>query len=143
MLWPFALYFSIVIILVVAILVFSSLLGERHHERSTGDPYESGIMVTGGARGRFDVGFFLIAVFFVIFDLEAIFLFGWALVVREAGWIGYVEALIFMAVLLVALAYLWRIGALELKRLQHVIKGAIDLRHRTPSERPCATGWDR
>lgn len=143
MLWPFALYFSIVIILVAAILIISSLLGERHRERSTGDPYESGIMATGGARGRFDVSFFLIAVFFVIFDLEAIFLFGWAVVVREAGWIGYVEALIFMAVLLAALAYLWRIGGLELKKLQHVIKGTADLRCPRPSEKPSATAWDR
>ena len=115
MLWPFALYFGVVIALVSAILIVSALLGERHLERSTGEPYESGMMVTGTSRGRFDVSFFLIAVFFVIFDLEAIFLFGWAVSVRETGWMGYVEAVIFIAVLLAALVYLWRVGGLEVR----------------------------
>lgn len=115
MLWPFALYFGAVIALVSVILIVSALLGERHLERSTGEPYESGMMVTGTSRGRFDVSFFLIAVFFVIFDLEAIFLFGWAVSVRETGWMGYVEAVIFIAVLLAALVYLWRVGGLEVR----------------------------
>jgi len=114
-LWPFALYFAVVIALVSAILIISALLGERHLERSTGEPYESGMIVTGTSRGRFDVSFFLIAVFFVIFDLEAIFLFGWAVSIRETGWVGYAEAIIFIAVLLAALVYLWRVGGLDVR----------------------------
>jgi len=124
-LWPFALYFAVVIILVSAILIISALLGERHLERSTGEPYESGMMVTGTSRGRFDVSFFLLAVFFVIFDVEAIFLFGWAVSVRETGWMGYVEAVIFIVVLLAALVYLWRVGGLEVRTRQNsrIVRG--------------------
>lgn len=92
----------------------SFLLGERHKERATGEPYESGMVITGSARLRFDARFYLIAVFFVIFDLEAVFIFGWAVALRELGWPGYVEAVIFIGVLLAGLVYLWRLGALDM-----------------------------
>jgi len=94
-------------------LGLSYLLGERHKGRARGEPYESGIAPTGSARLRFDVKFYRVATFFVIFDLEAVFLFAWALSVRELGWLGYVEVLVFVGILLVALVYLWRIGALD------------------------------
>jgi NADH-quinone oxidoreductase subunit A len=97
-------------------LGLSFLLGERHRERATGQPYESGVPVTGSARLRFDVRFYLIAVFFVIFDLEAVFIFGWAVDLRELGWPGYVEIVIFIGVLLAGLVYLWRLGALEMRK---------------------------
>jgi NADH-quinone oxidoreductase subunit A len=115
-LWPFALYFFAVVALVGVMLGLSFLLGERHRERATGQPYESGMPVTGSARLRFDVRFYLIAVFFVIFDLEAVFIFGWAVDLRELGWPGYVEIVIFIGVLLAGLVYLWRLGALEMRK---------------------------
>jgi NADH-quinone oxidoreductase subunit A len=59
------------------------------------------------------VHFYLVAMFFVIFDLEAVFLYAWAVAVRELGWAGYAEAIVFIVVLLVGLAYLWRQGALD------------------------------
>jgi NADH-quinone oxidoreductase subunit A len=62
---------------------------------------------------RFDVKFYLVAMFFVIFDIEAVFIFAWSIALREAGWAGYVEILVFIAVMVCALVYLWRIGALE------------------------------
>lgn len=111
-LWPLALYFGIVLILAVMLLAVSALLGERHHERATGLPYESGVASTGSARLRFGVSFYLIAVFFVIFDVEAAFLFAWAIALRELGWAGYLEGLIFIGVLMAALGYLWRSGGL-------------------------------
>ena len=114
-LWPLTLYFFAVIALVAAIMLLSHLLGERHRERTTGEPYESGITVTGSARVRFNVNFYLIAVFFVIFDLEALFILAWAVGVRELGWAGYLEILVFIGVLLAGLAYLWLIGALDLR----------------------------
>ena len=67
-LWPLAVYFGIVLLLAVLLLAASALLGERHHERATGLPYESGVASTGSARLRFGVSFYLVAVFFVIFD---------------------------------------------------------------------------
>ncbi|MBZ0157532.1 MAG: NADH-quinone oxidoreductase subunit A [Alphaproteobacteria bacterium] len=94
-------------------LVLSHLLGQRHRERATGEPYESGIVATGSARLRFDIKFYLVAMFFVIFDLEAVFIYAWAVSLRETGWAGYFEMLFFIGVLLAALVYLWRLGALE------------------------------
>jgi NADH-quinone oxidoreductase subunit A len=113
MLWPLALYFAIVLLLVVMLLGLSAVLGQRHHERATGLPYESGVVSTGSARLRFGVSFYLVAVFFVIFDLEAAFLFAWAIALHDIGWTGYLEGLVFIGVLLAALGYLWRSGGLS------------------------------
>jgi NADH-quinone oxidoreductase subunit A len=94
----------------------SSLLGQRHRERDTGEIYESGIAVTGDARLRKSAHFYLVAMFFVIFDIETVFIVSWAVAWRELGWIGYIEIVIFIAVLLAALVYLWRIGALDWRK---------------------------
>ena len=112
-LWPLAVYFVAVVAVVAAMIGISHVLGERHAERATGQPYESGIVSEGSARIRFPVKFYLVAMLFVIFDLEAVFLFAWAVAARELGWAGYVEAMVFTGVLVAALAYLWRSGALD------------------------------
>ncbi len=111
--WPLVLYFVLVILLVTAMLIASALLGERHRERATDAPYEGGIVSEGSARVRLSARFYLIAMFFVIFDLESVFLFAWAVGARELGWTAYAEALIFTLVLVAALVYLWRVGALD------------------------------
>ena len=111
--WPLVVYIVLVGMLVIAMLSMSFVLGERHHDRATGSPYESGILSEGSARVRFSAKFYLIAMFFVVFDLEAVFLFAWAVAVRETGWAGYAEALLFIMILLATLAYLWRVGALD------------------------------
>jgi NADH-quinone oxidoreductase subunit A len=112
-LWPLAVYFAAVVVVVTVMISLSYVLGERHREKQTGEPYESGIVSTGTARVRFDIKFYLMAMFFVIFDLEAVFIFAWAVSVRETGWAGYAEMLVFTGILLAALIYLWRLGALE------------------------------
>lgn len=112
-LWPLGLYFAAVLIIVTAMLALSYFLGERHREKQTSEPYESGVVSTGTARVRFDVKFYLIAMFFVIFDLEAVFIFAWAVSIRETGWSGYAEMMVFIGILTATLVYLWRIGALE------------------------------
>jgi NADH-quinone oxidoreductase subunit A len=112
-LWPLGVYSLAVLLLVIVMLVLSHFLGQRHRERSTDEPYESGILATGQARLRLDVKFYLIAMLFVIFDLEAVFIFAWSVSLRELGWSGYIEMLIFIAVLLAALFYLWRLRALD------------------------------
>ncbi len=94
-------------------ITLSYFLGERHREKQTAEPYESGIVSTGTARVRFDIKFYLIAMFFVIFDLEAVFIFAWAVSVQENGWPGYIEMLIFIGILTAALIYIWKLGALE------------------------------
>lgn len=112
-LWPLAIYFIVVIILAAGMLGVSYVLGQHHRERATGIPYESGMAPTGSARLRFLADFYLIAMFFVIFDLESVFIFAWAISMRELGWSGYIGVLIFIATLVAALAYLWRVGALD------------------------------
>lgn len=113
LLWPLVVYFALVIVIVAGMVGLSYILGERHKDRQTGEPYESGIVSTGSARMRFDARFYLVAMFFVIFDLESVFIFAWAVALREAGWAGYVEILVFIGVLVAVLIYLWRLGALD------------------------------
>jgi NADH-quinone oxidoreductase subunit A len=112
-LWPLGLYFILVIGLVAVMLGLSYVLGQRHREAATGEPYEGGIVSAGSAHVRFSLKFYLVAMFFVIFDLEAVFIFSWAIAGRELGWRGYWEVLIFIGVLVATLAYLWRLGALD------------------------------
>ena len=77
-------------------------------------PFESGIVPVGAAeQTRLSIEFYLIAMFFVIFDLETIFIFGWAVAFFELGWRGYLGASVFIVILLVALVYEWRTGALD------------------------------
>jgi NADH-quinone oxidoreductase subunit A len=112
-LWPLAVYFAAVLVLAASMIALSALLGERHKDRATDEPYESGVVSTGWARLRFSANFYLIAMLFVIFDLEAVFIFAWAVAAREAGWSGYAGVVIFSGVLIAALVYEWRLGALD------------------------------
>jgi NADH-quinone oxidoreductase subunit A len=107
------LYGAIVASLVVAMLGLSYVLGQRHKERATGEPYEGGILSTGSARLRFSAQFYLIAMLFVIFDVETIFIFAWAIAFRDLGWFGYAGVMVFIILLFVVLIYEWRIGALD------------------------------
>ena len=111
--WPLLLYFALVLLLVSGMLLVSYVLGERHRERATGVPYEAGIESEGSARVRRTAKFYMIAMFFVVFDLEAVFLFSWAVAARELGWTGFCEAAIFTVILLAALLYLARVRALN------------------------------
>jgi NADH-quinone oxidoreductase subunit A len=111
--WPLVVYFVAVILIVAGMLALSSVLGERHREPATGAPYEAGILSEGTAQVRLSAKFYLVAMFFVIFDLEAVFIFLWAIAGRELGWAGYWEATVFIGVLCATLAYLWRVGALD------------------------------
>jgi NADH-quinone oxidoreductase subunit A len=112
-LWPLAVYAIAAFCLVASMIGLSWVLGERRTGRARGEPYESGLAPTGTAWIRFDIKYFLVAVFFVIFDVESVFIFAWAVVAREAGLEGYLAIVIFICVLMAALFYLWRMGALE------------------------------
>jgi NADH-quinone oxidoreductase subunit A len=110
---PFLVYVATTFVIVIAMIVLSYFLGQRHKDHQTDEPFESGIVSTGSARLRVDVKFYLLAVFFVIFDLESMFLFAWAVAARQVGWAGYIEVVIFIFVLAAVLIYLWRLGALD------------------------------
>ena len=114
LIWPLLVYTSLVLLLVLGVMLgVAYLLGQRHKDRATGETFESGIVATGSAQIRFSAHFYLIAMFFVIFDLEAVFIIAWAIAFRELGWIGYTAVSIFIGILLVVLIYEWRIGALD------------------------------
>ncbi len=90
------------------------LLGQRHRAKTAADePFESGVVPTGGVHIRFFVHFYLLAIFFVIFDMETVFLFAWSVALEESGWSGFIEALIFISILIATLIYLSAIGALD------------------------------
>lgn len=112
-LWPLLLYGAIVVGLVIVMLGLSFVLGQRHKEHATEQPYEGGILSTGSARLRFSSQFYLIAMLFVIFDVETIFIFSWAIAFNELGWFGYLGVSIFVILLFVVLIYEWRNGALD------------------------------
>ncbi len=111
--WPFIVFASFVIILIGIMIGLSYLLGERHREKTTDEPYESGIPPTGDARLRFSSGFYIIAMFFVIFDLDAVFIMLWAVSFRELGLPGYIGILVFIGLLIILLIYELSIGALD------------------------------
>ena len=112
-LWPFLIYVSVVFLVVGVMLGLSHILGERHNEKLTGEPFESGIPPTGNARLRFSSHFYLIAIFFVIFDLDAVFILVWASSFRELGIGGYIGILVFIGILLAVLVYEIGIKALD------------------------------
>jgi len=111
--WPFIVFAVIVVALIGIMIGLSYLLGERHKEKTTDEPFESGIPPTGDARLRFSSSFYLIAMFFVIFDLDAAFIMLWAVSFRELGLPGYIGIVIFIAILMVLLVYELSIGALD------------------------------
>lgn len=111
--WPLLIYAGLVLLVVAGMIGLSYILGERHTAKHKHDIYESGIEVTGDARLRFSSQYYIVAMFFVIFDLEAAFLIAWAVSFELTGWLGYTGAVIFIGILVAVLVYEWRIGALD------------------------------
>ena len=148
-LWPLLVYSVIVIALIVGLLVVSTLLGQKRKDHATHDVYESGVVPTGSVNIKINVPFYRTAILFIIFDLEAAFLFAWAISIRESGWLGFVEVFIFIFILLAGLLYLWRSGALEWRTQRQmrdlaVLKGeggVVNIGHK-PAKAPAAHGHD-
>ena len=112
LLWPFLVYGLIVVFLVAIILIISYVLGERHEEHATDEVYEGGIIATGNARFHFPIHFYIIAIFFVVFDVQAVFIMAWAVSAKSVGWAGYIGVAIFIGIFISVLVYEWSIGAL-------------------------------
>ncbi|MGZ4993082.1 MAG: NADH-quinone oxidoreductase subunit A [Methylobacter sp.] len=112
-LFQLVIYFGIIVAITAIMLGGAYLLGQKHRAKTADEPFESGIVSTGDVHIRFSVQFYLIAIFFVIFDMESVFLFAWSVALREAGWFGFIEALVFIGILITALMYLWFIGGLD------------------------------
>jgi len=110
---PIVIYLAVAIGFGAATVFFSTILGPRFPSKVKLETYECGMEPIGPNRIRFAVKFYIIAMLFIIFDIEAVFLFPWAVVFRELGLFGFIEMAIFILVLFVGLAYVWRKGALE------------------------------
>jgi NADH-quinone oxidoreductase subunit A len=112
-------YLSISALVVIAsglaglVLVLSRLLGPQNPSAQKRAPYESGMMPFGPALRRLPIGFYLTATLFIVFDIEIIFLYPWAVVFRRLGWFGIIEISVFLLVLTVGFLYIWRKGALR------------------------------
>jgi NADH-quinone oxidoreductase subunit A len=100
-------------IIVGAMVSLNTLLGPRATSPAKRDPFECGNPPTGSAFGRFSVRFYLTAILFILFDVEVVFLYPWAVLFRDLGMFGFVEMLTFLLVLGLGLLYAWRKGALE------------------------------
>ena len=111
--WSLAMFVVAVVAVALIMLGLSWVLGGRAHGRAKDEAFESGIVSVGSGRLRMSAKFYLVAMFFVIFDLEAVFLYAWAVTIREDGWAGFAEVTLFVAILLAGLVYLWRLGALD------------------------------
>jgi NADH-quinone oxidoreductase subunit A len=113
------LYFPVLVQAVLAmalaagLLSASFVLGKRVRNLVKDMPYESGIVPTGDARRRFSVKFYLVAMLFILFDIEAIFLYPWVVVYRELKMFGFVEMLTFVVLILSGFFYIWKKGALD------------------------------
>ena len=109
----FGCYVIIVLGLLGVLLFLTSWLGEKKPDPEKARPYECGIIPTGWARFRYPVPFYLVAVFFLIFDVEAAFIFSWAVAIEELSWRGWLQISFFIIVLLLSLFYIWKKGGLD------------------------------
>ena len=106
--------FGLMIIALIALLLFiASWLGEKTSNSEKFRPYESGIIPTGSARLWYPVPFYLVAIFFLIFDVEGAYIFSWAIAWENLGWAGWLQIGFFIAVLILGLVYVWKKGGLE------------------------------
>lgn len=112
-------YIAVILMLVLAggvsaaIIVLSLLIGPKKQFDDKMEPFECGESPIASPKLRFSVKFYLVALFFVIFDIEAVFLYPWAVIFKDLGMFGFVEMMLFIVILAVGLLYVWRKGALE------------------------------
>src|SRR5271169_2329912 len=113
---PLLIHLLVAMVLAVALLAISTFIGWRRPNKAKQQPYECGITPTGDAREPFSVKFYLVAMVFILFDVEAIFLYPWAFIFKQLRWFGFVEMLLYIGILLVGYFYLWKKGALDWNR---------------------------
>ena len=111
--FPLALVFGLAVVLALVLVGLASVLGPRRPSSVKLSPFECGSDPIGDARQRFGVRFYVIALLFVVFDIEAVFIYPWAVQVKELGWTGYATMAVFAGTLVAGLAYVWKKGALD------------------------------
>jgi NADH-quinone oxidoreductase subunit A len=110
---PIVIFFAIATVISLVVMGIPIIFAESKPEKDKLAPYECGFEEFGDSRNKFDVRFYLVAILFIIFDIEVIFLFPWALVLKSIGVYGFVSMMIFLLVLIVGFVYEWKKGALE------------------------------
>ncbi len=111
--YPVVLAFIVAIIMPIVMVALNYYLGPKRPSPIKSEPFECGSDPIGEARTRFSSKFYLVAIIFIIFDIEAVFLYPWAVQFKSLGWFGLVEMFIFLGILSLGLLYIWRRGALE------------------------------
>ena len=111
--FPVLVQIAIAVLVAAALVAISYFIGKRVKDRVKDSPYECGIAPTGSARERFSVKFYLVGIVFILFDIEAVFLYPWAVVYRELKMFAFVEMLLFIVLVLVGFFYVWKKGALD------------------------------
>ncbi|HUO60951.1 MAG TPA: NADH-quinone oxidoreductase subunit A [Candidatus Acidoferrales bacterium] len=110
---PLLMHFAITGMLAAAIVLLSYIIGYRRPTRAKLAPYECGMTPVGDARGRFSVKFYLVAMLFILFDVEAVFLYPWAVILRRLKMFGFWEMLVYIGIVLVGFFYIWKKGVLD------------------------------
>jgi len=114
--FPMALALAVAALLAVTLLGLAAVLGPRRPSAVKAMPFECGSLPLGTARERFDVKFYVVALLFIVFDIEAVFIYPWAVVLNDLGWPGYASMAVFAFTLVVGLVYVWKKGALDWNR---------------------------
>jgi NADH-quinone oxidoreductase subunit A len=110
---PLLIHFGIATALASVIVILSQLVGQHKPNPAKMSPYECGVLPIGDARGRFSIKFYLVAMLFILFDVEAVFLYPWAVILRELKMFGFWEMMVYIAIVLVGLFYVWKKGVLD------------------------------
>jgi NADH-quinone oxidoreductase subunit A len=110
---PLLIQVGVALALAVGIVILSTLLGRHRYSRAKMSPYECGMTPVGDARERFSVKFYLVAMLFILFDVEIVFLYPWAVLLRELKMFGFWEMLVYIGIVLVGLVYVWKKGVLD------------------------------
>jgi len=110
---PLLMHFLVAVALAGAIVVLSWMVGYRRPSRAKMSPYECGMVPVGDARERFSVKFYLVAMLFIIFDVEAVFLYPWAIILKDLKMFGFWEMMVYIGIVLVGFFYVWKKGVLD------------------------------
>ncbi len=113
---PILIQFLVAVTVAAAIIGLSAWVGAKRPSQVKLAPYECGVTPVGDAREPFSVSFYLVGMLFILFDVEVVFLYPWAVIYRSLKWSGFIEMLLYIAILLAGYAYIWKKGALDWKQ---------------------------
>lgn len=137
---PLLIHMGLALALGSAMVVLSQLLGRHRYSRAKFQPYECGMNPVGDARERFSVKFYMVAMLFILFDVEAVFLYPWAILLKELKMFGFWEMLVYVGILMVGLFYVWKKGVLDWAERKRPSSGAASERGVLEPPAPALSG---